>query len=100
MIFNQLQQIAALAQKFRLPDVYIFKEALGYGGLMSYGPSQVAMYHRAAYYADKILKGAKPGELPMEQPTIYELMISRKAATRLGLTIPPALLARADEVID
>ena len=100
VIHNQLQQITALAQKFRLPDMYIFKEALGYGGLMSYGPNQGAMYHRAAYYADKILKGAKPGELPMEQPTIYELMISRKAATRLGLRIPPALLARADEVID
>ena len=88
LIFNRLQQITALAQKFRLPDMYLFKEAMGYGGLKSYGPSLGATYHRAVYYADKILKGAKPGGLPMEQPTIYKLMISRKAAARLGLTTP------------
>ena len=83
----------------RLPAVYSFSEFARGGGLMAYGPSVPAMFHRAAVYVDKILKGAKPADLPVERPTMFELIINMKTAKGLGLTIPPSLLLRADEVI-
>ena len=99
LFLTQRTQIAALAAKDRLPAVYGFKEEAEAGGLMAYGASVPLMYRRAATYVDKILKGAKPADLPVEQPTKFELVISLKTAKALGLTIPPSLLQRADEVI-
>jgi ABC-type uncharacterized transport system substrate-binding protein len=91
--------IAAQALKHRLPSASANREYAEAGGLMSYGPNVVDNFRRAATYVDKILKGARPGELPFEQPTRYYLVINRKTAVALGLTIPPALLGQADEVI-
>jgi len=85
--------------KHRLPGVYAYRELVEAGGLMSFGPSYAGMHRRAAYYVDKILKGAKPADLPVEQPTKFELVINLKAAKALGLTIPQSLLLRADELI-
>jgi putative ABC transport system substrate-binding protein len=96
---TQRDQIAALAAKGRLPTVYGLKEHAEAGGLMAYGANVPQMYRRAATYVDKILKGAKPADLPVEQPTRFELVINLKTAKSLGLTIPPALLGQADEVI-
>lgn len=96
---NYRLQIADLAAKHRLPAMYDRREFVDAGGLLAYGPSVRAMYRRAAVYVDKILKGTKPGELPVEQPTQFELIINLKAAQALGLTIPPSLLLWADEVI-
>jgi putative ABC transport system substrate-binding protein len=94
------QQIADLAVKHRLPGIHFFREYAEAGLLLSYGINFVAQFRRAAVYVDKILKGAKPGDLPMEQPTKFELIINLKTAKALGLTIQPSLLARADHVIE
>jgi putative ABC transport system substrate-binding protein len=92
-------RIVDFEAKHRLPGVYPYRELVEAGGLMSFGPSYADIHRRAASYVDKILKGAKPADLPVEQPAKFELLINLKAAKALGLTIPPALLGRADEVI-
>jgi len=93
-------QLAELAIEHRLPAMFIFKSYVKAGGLMSYGVDQTAMYRRTADFVAKILKGAKPADLPIEQPTKFELVINLKTAKALDLTIPPSLLARADEIIE
>jgi putative ABC transport system substrate-binding protein len=95
----QQKELAALAVKSRLPVIYEHRQYLEAGGLMSYGPDIPYLYRRAATYVDKILKGANPADLPVEQPTKFELAINLKAAKQIGLTIPPNVLARADKVI-
>jgi putative ABC transport system substrate-binding protein len=99
MFFNERRGLADLAAKHRLPAVYPWREGADAGGLMAYGPSIADLYRRAATYVDKILKGAKPADLPVEQPTKFDFVINLKTAKALGLTISPSLLGRADEVI-
>ncbi len=97
---QQVRQIAELATKHRLPSIYVIREYVEAGGLMSYGQNFAEIYRRAATYVDKILKGARPDDLPVEQPTKFELIINGKTAKALGLTIPQSLLISADQVID
>jgi putative ABC transport system substrate-binding protein len=99
LINTHHRRISDFAAKNRLPAMYAGPEFVEAGGLMSYAPSYTDQFRRAAYYVDKILKGAKPAELPVEQPTKFELVINLKAAKQIGLTIPPNVLARADRVI-
>jgi putative tryptophan/tyrosine transport system substrate-binding protein len=100
MLFSAMREVAALGLKHRIPLMFgAHGEAIAHGGLVSYGPDAGALYRRSALYVDKILKGAKPGELPVEQPAIQNLRINLKTAKALGIEIPKALLFRADEVI-
>jgi putative ABC transport system substrate-binding protein len=94
------QRIAELALRYRLPTFFSWRDHVEAGGLMSYGPDLSDLLRRAAIYADKILRGTKPADLPVEQPTKFELVINLKTAKALGLTIPPSVLARADQVIE
>ena len=99
IFYSMRSRILEHAAKTRLPAMYFGSEFTDAGGLMSYGPDLNGLFRRAAYYVDKILKGAKPGDLPVEQPTKFELVINLKTAKQIGLTIPPNVLARADRVI-
>jgi putative ABC transport system substrate-binding protein len=100
MFFEERRRLVDLAARSRLPAVYSLRESADAGGLMSYGANLKDLYRRAATYVDKILKGANPGDLPIEQASTFELVINLKTAKALGLTIPPSVLARADQVIE
>jgi len=100
MHFSLRRRVIDFAAKARLPAVYAYREFVEAGGLVAYGPNFIDLYRRAAIYVDKILKGAKPGALPIEQPTKFELVINLKTAKALGVAIPPLLLLRADHIIE
>jgi putative tryptophan/tyrosine transport system substrate-binding protein len=100
MLFNERARVGASALAHRMPAIGFIAEMVPYGLLMSYGPDLFDYFRRAAGYADKILHGAKPADLPVEQPTRFKQVINLKAAKALGLTIPPSLLVTTDEVIE
>ena len=100
MLFAEYGQIVSIVAKKRLPTIYAAREGVELGGLMSYGANLADLARQTASYVDKILKGAKPAELPVQQPIKFELVINLKAAKALGLTLPQTLLATADEVIE
>jgi ABC-type uncharacterized transport system substrate-binding protein len=99
VLFSNRDQLTSFTQRNRLPAIYAQKEFVDAGGVMSYGPNLADLYRRAASYVDKILKGAKPADIPVEQPTKFELVINLKTAKQIGLTIPQSVLYRADKVI-
>src|SRR5262249_57038153 len=99
-LFIEKAHILDVATQQRLPTFFMWREGPELGGLGSYGPSLVDLWRRAASYTDKILRGAKPADLPVEQPTKFELVVNLKIAKAFGLTIPPSLLLRADQVIE
>jgi putative ABC transport system substrate-binding protein len=100
LFFQTRQEIADLALAHRLPTIVYSRETVQAGALASYGPSNYAIFRRSSYYVDKILKGTKPADLPVEQPTKFEFIVNLKTAKVLGLEIPPSLIARADEVLE
>jgi ABC-type uncharacterized transport system substrate-binding protein len=99
VLWNHRTRVVALAGQHHLPAMFDAREFADAGGLMAYGPHVPDSYRRAAVYVDKILKGTKPADLPVEQPTKFELVLNLKAAQALGLTIPPSILFQADEVL-
>jgi putative ABC transport system substrate-binding protein len=99
LFLHHRKRIMGFAAEHRLPGVYAYRELVEEGGLMSFGPSYADMHRRAAYYVDRILKGAKPGDLPIEQPMTFELVVNLKTAKALGLTMPPEVMVRATQVI-
>ena len=99
-LVSQCSRIAQFAIENKLPSVYTFREYIEAGGLIAYTPNYDDLFRRAASYVDKIMKGAKPAELPIEQSTKFHLLINLKTARTLGITLPPWLLVRADEVIE
>jgi putative ABC transport system substrate-binding protein len=100
MLFSEHRRIVSFVTKHRLPSLFNNKQAVEFGGLIGYGTSIFGLWRRTATYVDKILKGARPEDLPVEQPTTFELVINLKTAKALGLMIPASLLLRADQVIE
>jgi ABC-type uncharacterized transport system substrate-binding protein len=100
VVFRDRQRLAEFTLAEQIPSIHALSEFADAGGLISYGANISLLFERAADYVDRIAKGAKPGELPVEQPTKFELVINLKTAKAIGLTVPPTLLARADEVIE